>query len=95
VDGFWTTLHAAGADVVLSGHDHTYERVLVDGVREFVVGTGGRSIYPFEKSPLPETEIRSDDAYGLLRLVLAAHGYSWDFVALGQSGFTDSGSGTC
>jgi hypothetical protein len=95
VDGFWQALQAAGADVVLSGHDHTYERVLVDGLREFVVGTGGRSIYPFEKSPLPQTEVRSDEAYGLLRLVLSVDGYVWDFVALGRSGFTDSGAGSC
>jgi acid phosphatase type 7 len=95
LDPFWMTLSAAGADVVLAGHDHTYERLRVGGVREFVVGTGGRSIYPFEKPQLPQTEVRSDDAFGLLRLALAQDGYSWQFVALGRSGFTDTGSGSC
>jgi hypothetical protein len=95
VDPFWTELASAGADVVLSGHDHTYERIKVDSVREFVVGTGGRSLYPFENTALPETEARTDGAYGLLWLSLGEGTYDWQFVALGHSGFTDAGSGTC
>ena len=95
VDGFWQDLRQAGADIVLSGHDHTYERVEVDGVREFVVGTGGRSLYQFQKPALPQTEARSDDAYGLLWLSLGEGSYSWEFLGLGSSGFTDSGTGTC
>jgi hypothetical protein len=94
-DEFWQDLRGAGADVVLSGHDHSYERLTVDGVREFVVGTGGRSLYPFEKPPIDGTEARSDDAYGLLWLSLEEGGYSWEFLALGRSGFTDSGTGSC
>jgi hypothetical protein len=80
---------------VLNGHDHTYERISRDGLREFVVGTGGRSLYPFEKPPLRETEVRSDDNYGLLWLALGDGTYDWDFLALGDRGFTDSGSGEC
>jgi hypothetical protein len=95
VDLFWSELAAAGADVVLNGHDHTYERLSVDGVREFVVGTGGRSLYPFEEEPLPGTEARNDAAYGLLWLSLGGDSYDWQYLALGRSGFTDAGSGTC
>ena len=95
VDPLWEEVVGTGADVVLSGHDHTYERLLVDGVRQFVVGTGGRSLYPFHKSPLPETEARSADAYGLLWLSLYDGAYSWDFIGLGTSGFTDAGDGDC
>lgn len=95
VDTFWQTLADAGADVILVGHDHTYERVSVDGIRQFVVGTGGRSLYPFEKPALPETETRQADAYGLLWLAIGPGTYDWEYLALGASGFTDSGSGDC
>jgi hypothetical protein len=95
VDLFWSEVSAAGADVVLNGHDHTYERLTVDGVREFVVGTGGRSLYPFERGPLPETEVRNDAAYGLLWLSLGEDSYDWQYLALGRSGFNDAGSGSC
>jgi hypothetical protein len=95
VDLFWTELASAGADVVLTGHDHNYQRISVDGVREFVVGTGGRSLYPFEKSPVRGTEVRNDATYGLLWLSLGEGTYDWDYLALGRSGFTDGGSGTC
>jgi hypothetical protein len=95
VDTFWSELAAAGADVVLNGHDHNYQRIRVDGVREFVVGTGGRSLYPFEKSPVRGTEARTDASYGLLWLSLSEGTYDWDYLALGSSGFTDEGSGSC
>jgi alkaline phosphatase len=95
VEQFWQVVADAGADVILNGHDHTYERVLHDGVRQFIVGTGGRSLYPFEKPALPETEVRWADGYGLLWLALDADGYAWEYLALGRSGFTDSGSGDC
>jgi hypothetical protein len=95
VDVFWSELASAGADVVLNGHDHTYERISVDGVREFVVGTGGRSLYPFTEDPLPGTEVRTDATYGLLWLSLGEGAYDWQYVALGRSGFTDAGSDSC
>ena len=91
----WQALSDAGADVVLSGHDHTYERVLADGMREFVVGTGGKSHYPFKKDPLPQTEVRSDSSYGLLWLDLHAGSYEWKFLPVEGGGFTDSGADDC
>jgi hypothetical protein len=95
VQPFWDELERAGVDVILNGHDHGYERVRVAGVRQFVVGTGGRSLYPFERGPLPETEVRSDEAYGLLWMELRADGYDWQFIGLGDTGFEDDGSADC
>ena len=92
---FWDAVRDAGGDIVLSGHDHTYERISVDGVREFVVGTGGKSHYRFFRDPLPTTEARNDSTYGLLWLALGEGSYQWEFVGLGDTGFTDTGSGEC
>jgi len=94
----WSLLADAGADLVLSGHDHTYERFApIDGIRQFVVGTGGRSLYPFEGEPLPQTEARADDTYGLLQLSLEPGGYAWRFVPATDVGgsFTDVGDAAC
>jgi hypothetical protein len=86
---------AAHADVVLTGHDHDYERFApIDGIRSFVVGTGGRSHYRFTKAPLAETEVRDDTSFGVLELTLHASSYDWRFVAA-TGGFADSGSGAC
>ena len=82
-------------DVALAGHDHSYERLLIDGVREFVVGTGGRSLYEFEQEALPTTEVRHDDSYGILRLDLDDDTYAWQFLPAGDSLFSDSGTGDC
>lgn len=95
VQPFWGALVGAGVDVVLNGHDHDYERITVDGVQQFVVGTGGRSLYRFESSPLAGTVVRHDDSYGLLYLSLGDGTYDWEFVPLGSTDFADAGSGTC
>lgn len=94
-DALWDALVARGLDVALAGHDHSYERVAADGAREFVVGTGGRSLYAFEHYPIPETEVRHTGNYGLLWLALGANSYDWQFLALGDPGFADTGSGDC
>jgi len=100
----YATLYERGVDVVLAGHDHDYERFApldpsgaVDparGIRSFVVGTGGRSHYPFG-APLPGSEVRNADTYGVLSLTLRADGYDWRFLTPPGSKFTDSGSGGC
>jgi hypothetical protein len=64
-------------------------------VREFVVGTGGRSLYAFDQGPSAATEERNNTVYGLLWLTLREGGYDWRFVSLGSTGYTDTGSGTC
>ena len=98
---FWQDLYNAGADVVLSGHDHVYERFAPQnpqgnldttrGLRQFVVGTGGKSISGFA-TIRPNSQIRSNAAYGVLKLVLHASSYDWRFVAENGKTFTDSGT---
>jgi 3',5'-cyclic AMP phosphodiesterase CpdA len=104
VGGLWLALYEAGAEVVLVGHEHNYERFApldplgeVDqarGVREFVVGTGGKSHYPFG-SPLPGSEARNSDSFGLLQLQLRRTGYTWRFMPVQGGSFQDSGTGSC
>jgi hypothetical protein len=94
-DDFWKDLSAAGADVVLVGHDHHYERFGPDrGIREFVVGTGGRSLYP-TITVEQRSEARSSSTFGVLALRLGAGAYSWQFVPSAGGAFTDSGSASC
>ena len=99
----WQALYDAGADVVLSGHEHNYERFAPQtpdgradsarGIREFVVGTGGGSAYKFG-TPIANSEARSMD-HGVLKLTLGARSYQWQFIPIAGSTFTDSGSGGC
>jgi 3',5'-cyclic AMP phosphodiesterase CpdA len=103
-ESFWTTLAAAGADVVLSGHDHSYERIAplrpggqVDparGIRSFVVGTGGDSHTQFHRI-VTGSEVRRAGSPGLLQLTLRAGRYDWRFVAAPDGKVLDSGSGAC
>lgn len=99
----WEALYDHGAEIVISGHDHVYERFAPQtpdgrsdadrGIREFVVGTGGADHYDFG-TPLPNSEVRDNTTYGVLKLTLNRESYTWTFVSPGAS-FTDSGSGTC
>jgi hypothetical protein len=95
MDPLWDALVAQGLDVALTAHDHSYERVAADGAREFVVGTGGRSLYALERGPLLQTEVRHAGNYGLLWMALGEDSYEWQFLSLGEPAFTDSGSGDC
>lgn len=103
-DIFWKDLYNAGVEVVLNGHDHDYERFApqtpnaqadpIRGIRQFVVGTGGKSHYDFGK-PEPNSEVRNADTYGVLMLTLHPDSYSWRFVPESDHSFTDSGSDNC
>ena len=105
VQAFWDVLYAAGADVVLNGYDQDYERFVpqdpqgrsdpAHGLTEFVVGTGGRSHYPFKGGPLPNTAVRNDTAYGVLKLTLHPGRFDWQFLPVAGATFSDSGSGAC
>jgi acid phosphatase type 7 len=97
MDALWRTLAAAGADVVLSGHDHHYERFAPrNGIRSFVVGTGGRSHYPYlRRLRTPRSVVANASTYGVLRLTLRTHDYDWRFVPVPGSGFRDAGTGRC
>ena len=100
----WDALYAAGADVVLSGHDHDYERFAPQtssgvedpegGIREFVVGTGGGSPRAFG-TIRANSEVRNSDTNGVLKLTLHATSYEWQFVPASGKTFADSGSSNC
>ena len=100
----WRALYEAGADVVVNGHDHDYERFAPQdpggksdpkkGIREFVVGTGGGGLYEFRGSRR-NSEIRNNRSYGLIKFTLGATGYSWEYLSAAGEPFHDSGSGTC
>lgn len=92
----WQTLQQFGADVVLNGHEHLYERFMpIGGVREFIVGTGGAESYPFRQIAAPFSELRKTGAFGVLELTLRPGGYDWKFRSVPGNDFTDEGSDTC
>jgi acid phosphatase type 7 len=101
----WRVLNEQGADVLLTGHEHSYERFApmdaegkpddAKGVRLFVVGTGGGNLRRFENPPLPTTQTRQDDTWGVLKLDLEPTGYHWNFLPVAGSSFSDSGAGSC
>jgi hypothetical protein len=102
VKPFWRLLHAAGAEIVVNGHDHDYERFAMlrpggsrssTGIRQFVVGTGGAPLRPFDDVQ-PHSLARDDSHHGVLRLVLRAQTYAWQFITVNGT-VRDSGSGTC
>jgi hypothetical protein len=95
VDPLYDLLVQADADILLAGHDHSYERQARDGLREFIVGTGGRSVYEFPVAPDAGTEVRAANLFGLLRITLRDGGYDWAYVPVTQTDFTDRGSGEC
>ncbi|HEX6287731.1 MAG TPA: metallophosphoesterase [Herpetosiphonaceae bacterium] len=100
----WQTLYEAGTDVILNGHDHSYERFFpqnasgqpdpAHGIRQFVVGTGGKNHTAFT-APIANSEVRNADTFGVLKLTLHTTSYDWQFVPVADSAFTDSGSGSC
>ncbi len=91
----WRTLANARADVVLAGHDHHYERFApIDGMRSFVVGTGGRSHYPVLVRRRG-SEAVNDRVFGVLRLTLRAASYDWRFVPVAGATYADAGSSRC
>ncbi len=101
----WQALYDAGADVVIGGHDHHYERFAPQdpegradarrGLREFVVGTGGKTTHRLLAAPQPNSEARNADTFGVLKLILHANSYEWSFLPEAGKTFTDSGHGTC
>lgn len=100
----WQALYDFGADVVIVGHDHTYERFapqtssgqldMARGIRQFVAGTGGASLYEWA-TIAANSEVRNNTTKGVLKLTLFADRYEWQFVPVAGSSFTDSGSASC
>jgi Glycosyl hydrolase family 99/Calcineurin-like phosphoesterase len=103
LDAYWRILAAARADLVLSGHDHDYERFVpmnIDGkadpkgVTEFVAGTGGASHYRFQ-NPEATSAVRIAARNGVLRLQLADQAYAWQFLEAPNGDSLDSGNAQC
>jgi acid phosphatase type 7 len=101
---FWKALYEAGAEVVLSGHVHAYERFApqnpsgvadsTKGIREFIVGTGGKQLGRLDYLK-PNSQVRNNTTYGVLKLILHSSSYEWKFVPIAGKTFTDSGTASC
>lgn len=98
----WELLFEHRAEVVLSGHDHLYERFapqspngepVVGGIRQFVVGTGGALPYSVA-TRVRNSEVTVAGSFGVLRLTLQPSAYQWEFVTV-ERGVTDSGNWSC
>jgi acid phosphatase type 7 len=103
MQAIWQILYNAGAELVVNGHEHDYERfaemnasgaAVSQGLREIVAGTGGAGLYPFG-TPKAASQVRNNTTYGVLKLTLRSTGYDWEFVPIAGSTFTDSGSSNC
>jgi hypothetical protein len=103
VSPFWVVLRAAAADLVLNGHEHNYERFAPQGpdgnadprgIREFVVGTGGNSLYPFGAAK-QNSQVRLNDGFGVLRLTLHPTGYDWEYLSVGGAVLDHGGPQPC
>jgi hypothetical protein len=100
----WQALNAAGADVVLAGHDHDYERFApldrdgkrdgAHGIRQFVVGTGGAVLTPL-RLPKSNSEVSDNSTHGVLKMVLKESGYEWEFLPVPGNDFSDRGAAFC
>jgi acid phosphatase type 7 len=103
-NAFWQTLYAAGADVILNGHDHLYERFApqspaavadpVRGIRQFTVGTGGKNLTGIG-TVRANSEVRLGSAFGVLELTLHPIGYSWRFLSTSGGAVLDQGATLC
>jgi len=101
----WDALYAANVEVVLNGHDHDYERFAPQdpsgrldpqrGIREFVVGTGGKNSHRTFATTQPNSEVHQADTFGVLKLTLHPTSYDWQFIPEAGKTFKDAGSGTC
>jgi hypothetical protein len=100
----WQALYDANADVVINGHDHNYERFAPQnpdggsdaarGIREFVVGSGGKNHRPIVLAK-PNSESRNADAFGVLKLSLRTGAFDWQFIPEAGKTFVDAGTGKC
>lgn len=102
----WRVLYEAGAEIVLAGDDHHYERLQPadhegnpdpeGGIRSWVLGVGGDSTHTDGlDTPIALSEVRSGEVFGVLKLDLYPGGYDWTFVKESGPPFEDSGSGSC
>jgi hypothetical protein len=99
----WRALQDAGAEIVVVGHDHNYQRFArqdadgradPNGIQEFLVGTGGRGHYTFS-SKIGNTVASNTSTYGVIKFTLGSGTYSWEFIPVAGQSYHDAGSGTC
>ncbi|MEO7455626.1 MAG: PKD domain-containing protein [Gemmatimonadaceae bacterium] len=100
----WQALYNAKADVVLAGHDHNYERFApqtatgtldnANGVRSFVVGTGGKEQRAMGTT-VANSQLRSNTSFGVLKLTLHPTSMDWQFVPVPGDPLNDAGSAAC
>jgi hypothetical protein len=103
VRDLWRTLYAAGADVIISAHEHFYERFAPQtpegvadsqfGIRQFIVGTGGAPLsQPVRRVANSEAVL---SAFGVLRLTLESQSYRWEFLSVDGGAILDAGTAQC
>lgn len=100
MDAFWRPLYAEGVDVIVNGHDHDYERFAPQdpdggadpdrGIRQLVVGTGGTRLRNFARV-VPNSDVRLEGGFGVLKLTLHDGSYDAEFIAAGND-FRDRGT---
>jgi acid phosphatase type 7 len=99
----WNILFDANAELVITGHEHNYERfspmnktgqAVPVGLQEIVVGTGGANKFGFGNI-LPASQVRNANTYGVIKLTLSPGKYDWQFVPVAGGTFTDYGSQNC
>ncbi|MDQ3210011.1 MAG: alkaline phosphatase, partial [Actinomycetota bacterium] len=97
-------LYAAGADVVLNGHEHNYQRFAKqdpsgnpapNGIRQFIVGSGGYGHYGLLSTPDPDLEYGNADSFGVLLLTLGPSSYSWRFLGVSGAVLDSGGPVAC
>ena len=104
MQAIWTALYEGGVEIALTGHSHNYERFAPMnaagkrdrslGVREFVVGTGG-AFFTGVSSAKPNSEVRQNHTFGVLRITLRPTKYTWKFAPESGKSFGDTGSTDC
>lgn len=105
VASLWQALYDADADVVINGHDHLYARFISQdpqgnpdharGLREFTVGTGGKSSTAPNRLLYTNTTVVNGRTFGVLKLTLRPASYAWQFVPIAGRHFRDSGAASC
>jgi hypothetical protein len=101
----WRALYEHGADVIVNGHEHNYERFApqtpdgvldaAHGIRQFVVGTGGNGLQILDFPRATHSEIADEATYGVIRLTLHPDSYDWEFLGIEGSTFRDAGQEKC
>ncbi|WP_367325806.1 DNRLRE domain-containing protein [Streptomyces sp. HUAS ZL42] len=104
VKPLYQALYDNNAEVIVTGHNHNYERFApmdangatdsTRGIRQFVAGMGGTGLGGFGTIQ-PNSEVRNSSTWGVLKLTLHAGSYDWQFVPEAGKTFTDSGTNTC